>query len=265
MLSFLGVDRELWVPVGPPDASLRLWVMEPKKAAHAAPPRGTLVVLHGYRASVIWLKGMGRRFAEAGYRVVLVDLRGHGRSSGDYITYGVTESRGTTRVIDHLRVENLIVGKLGVWGISMGAATAIETAAIDPRIDAVVAVAPYTSMRAAVPRLMRLLLPVYGWMLTAEKIDRIVDAAGKEGGFDPGQANPLAAVQRVKAPVRIIHGTWDWVIPIVQGRQIRDAATGPHDMVEMDFTGHISAHFSGAVARKSIEWFDQNLAADERR
>ena len=269
MLKFLGIDRELRVAVGPPDASLRLWLIEPKRvsgtSSETLQPKGTILVLHGYRASVIWLKGMGRRFAQAGYRVVMVDMRGHGRSTGDYIAYGVVESRDTRQVIDYLETQDLIAGRLGVWGISMGAATAIKTAATDPRIDAVVAVAPYTSMRSAVPHLVQLLVPVYGWMLDEEDIDRIIDAGGREASFNPDEADPLTVITSVHAPVRFIHGKCDWIIPPSQSRQLHAAAPDGCDLAELGWTGHISAHFSGTVARKSIEWFDRTLAADGRR
>lgn len=266
MLRFLGIDRELRVAVGPPEASLRVWVIEPsgsgqKEAgikAQPPEPKGTLIVLHGYRASAMWLRGMGKEFAEAGYRVVMVDLRGHGRSSGEYITYGVVESRDVKQVIDHLEREGLIAGKLGVWGISMGGATAIQLAAIDDRVQAVVAVAPYTSMRDAIAHGLGL-LPVYGWMLSDEAVAAHLGAAGAKAGFDPGDADVVRAIRSTDSPVRIIHGKCDWIVPPGHGRKLHDAAPDRSDLVELGWTGHISAHFSGAVERESVEWFNRWL------
>ena len=37
-----------------------------------------------------------------GWLAISVDLRGHGRSSGDWLTYGVRESRDLSQVIDAL-------------------------------------------------------------------------------------------------------------------------------------------------------------------
>ena len=52
----------------------------------------------------------------AGYRAVLVDLRGHGRSTGKYLTYGVQEAQDISQVIDALEQQQLIAGEIGVLG-----------------------------------------------------------------------------------------------------------------------------------------------------
>src|SRR5436309_12354926 len=48
-LAKLGVDRQLRVDVGPPEASLSVWILEPKTndVSTADSPRGTILVLHG--------------------------------------------------------------------------------------------------------------------------------------------------------------------------------------------------------------------------
>lgn len=274
MLKRLGIDREMRVHVGPPDAPqacLRLWVIEPatrgqgSDAARGPQEAGaaldTLLVLHGYRGSVNWVRGMGKGFAEAGYRVVLIDSRGHGRSSGDYLTYGVQESRDVSQVIDALEREGLVEGELGVWGISMGGATVIQAAAHDPRIDAVVAVAPYTSMREVVPGVVRLLMPIYGWFLSDETIRSYVEQAGAKAGFDPDEADTIAAMRRVTVPTLIVHGKGDWIVPPSHGRQLCEANPQHAQLVELGWTGHLGAHFSQAVERESVKWFDQHLGS----
>jgi pimeloyl-ACP methyl ester carboxylesterase len=255
-LKFWGIDRELRVPVGPPEASLRLWVIEPA----GKNPTGTILLLHGYRASMMWLRGMGKEFAEEGYRVVMVDQRGHGRSSGQYITYGVVESRDARQVIDFLESNGLIAGKLGVWGISMGGATAVQLAAADARVSAVVAVATFTSMRDSIRHGLRL-IPVYGWLLDEEGVNRQLERGGARAQFDVNDADVLRAIEKVKIPVRLIHGKCDWIVPPSHGRALQQAAAGECDLVELPWTGHISAHFSGAVERASVEWFDRHVAS----
>ena len=260
----LGVDRECRVDVGPPDASLRVWVIEPKRAATfhergTLDPRGTILMLHGYRGSMKWIRGMGRRFAKAGYRVVLFDMRGHGNSSGQYITYGIVEARDASQTIDWIEREGLLAGRLGVWGISMGGATAIRLAADDPRVASVVAVAPYTSMREVVPGVVRLLMPVGGWLMSDEAIGRCVDDAAEKAGFNPDEADTCAALRRVTIPTLIVHGKCDWIVPPSHGRRLCEVNPSHSQVVEIGWTGHIMSHFSAAVGRESIQWFDQSL------
>lgn len=146
----LRIDHQFLVPLGSPeapDAALLAWVIDPPDGR---PPRGTVIVLHGMHASSLSMLGKGRSLAPAGYRAVLVDLRGHGRSAELPVTFGVRECEDLSRVVDDLERRRLLAGKLGVEGISFGAAVAIQFAAHDPRVAAVVSVAGFSSMREEV-------------------------------------------------------------------------------------------------------------------
>ena len=123
----LGVDQQFRVPVDSATAELAVSVVEPRPAGS---PKGTVLVLHGIWARSFWMLGTAQMLAEAGYRAVLVDLRGHGRSTGDFLTFGPGEARDLSQVIDDLDRRNLISGRLGVYGISYGATTSIHLAAI---------------------------------------------------------------------------------------------------------------------------------------
>src|SRR5262249_32009212 len=116
------LSRSFPVEVGPPRASLPLLLVDRTDG----PPRGTGFVLHGIRDRKEAMLGWGRGLAEGGYRAVLVDGRGHGRSSGDFLTYGVVEARDLSRVLDTLGAQGLVAGRVGAMGVSYGGATAIE-------------------------------------------------------------------------------------------------------------------------------------------
>lgn len=274
MLKMLGADRELFVEVGPPAATLRLRIFEPEPPddneadptrsddqRHPPAPRGTILLLHGYRDwSPVYLF-KAEDFAEAGYRAVAVDLRGHHGSTGRYITYGAVESRDLMQVVDALEERGLLAGRLGVWGVSMGAATAIQHAGRDDRVAAVVAVSPYTTMREVVPPLVRRALPIRGWFMSDREIQAIVDEAGEEAGFDPDQADALAAIQQTDAPVLIFSGAWDLITPYQHSRQLHEAAPDRSQLIKLNLAGHLTAgaDFTGRIAARSVEWFDRHL------
>ena len=125
--------------VGPPAATLVSWIVEPR----APQFKGTVILLHGVRMDKRSLSPMAVALASDGYRAVLVDLRGHGESSGRYLTYGSVEVQDISSVLDALRDRGLTLGRTGVYGFSYGGAVALELSARDPRITAVVAVSSF--------------------------------------------------------------------------------------------------------------------------
>src|SRR5262249_21723795 len=112
-------------------------------------PRATIFILHGIDDE----KDLGpyllfrEMLTHKGYRVVQIDFRGHGGSTGQWITYGGVESHDLVQVLDELERQKLIAGEVGAVGISYGAACAIQWAAIDPRIKAIVAIEPFCDLR----------------------------------------------------------------------------------------------------------------------
>jgi pimeloyl-ACP methyl ester carboxylesterase len=112
----------------------------------------TIFILHGYATPKETMMPWALTLAQAGYRVVLVDLRGHGQSTGARIFFGKHETADLSHVIDYLRVRGLCEGKIGVLGLSYGATIALHWAAHDSRVGAVVAIAPYNQPDEAMKR-----------------------------------------------------------------------------------------------------------------
>ena len=173
----LGVDQQFWVKVGPPEASLSVSLVEPRVKSPA--PRGTILVLHGVMDHSATMLPAARTMADAGYRAVLVDLRGQGRSTGKYMTFGVQEAKDLSQVIDAIERRGLLAGNLGVYGISYGATTSIHLAAADRRIRAVVAVEPFCTAREEVPHFARVVAPGVGSLISDKTYQHSLDEAGR--------------------------------------------------------------------------------------
>jgi pimeloyl-ACP methyl ester carboxylesterase len=250
------------VDAGPPHASLALLILDPPGGAQ---PAATVFVLHGIRDRKESMLGWARGLASEGYRAVLVDGRGHGRSSGELLTYGVQEARDLTQVLDALSRDGLVAGRVAAMGVSYGAATAIEWAGVEPRIAAVVAVAPFASLRAVVPGYVRLILPGIGALVPGFFVDRTITRAGTIAGFDPDAASPLDAVTHTRAPVLLIHGRADANIPPDQSEAIHARAPDHSELVLVDGEDHIgiAADRSQVVWRSARGWFGRWLGAGD--
>src|SRR5205823_469395 len=99
--------------------------------------RGTIIYLHGIADNRTSAAGIAARFVPRGFDVVAYDSRGHGESDGDICTYGFYEKQDLRRVIDV--VEQRQPGGIVLIGTSLGAAVALQEAAGDSRVAAVVA------------------------------------------------------------------------------------------------------------------------------
>ena len=226
-------------------ADIHVWVLESE--AHAGQPaRGTVVVLHPLLASKSRYLMPGVSLARHGWNVVLVDMRAHGRSGGEFFTWGAKEAHDVKAVVDALLADEEITEPLFVYGASAGGCVAVQYAAVDSRVRGVMALAP----PAGLSRIGRRILPLLG----DADYDRALQRAGEMGGFDPADADPVAAAANLQCPLIILHGWLDAVVPFDHGRDIYDAAPGPKKLIEQQLCGHMTAI---ALEGQMVAWLDQ--------
>ena len=212
------------IPVGPPDALLSVEIVRPK-----LPPRATLFVLPGITDDKEYVRSYAEHLAEAGYSAILVDTRGHGRSSGQWLGWGLQESRDLSQVIDALKIE----GPMAVLGHSYGGATAIIWASREPRLRVALAMSPFASVRDCIDDLPGVRTVIPHWIR-----QRIVDLAGRLGHFDPDEASAKEAVKHSKTPMLIVHGNKDPLVPYQESEAIAAAAPDHIKLVILDGQNH---------------------------
>lgn len=258
-----GASESFQVTVGPPEATLSVSIVEPP-SINRIPPKSTILVLHGIVARGVWMMKTAKKLAESNYRVVLVDLRGHGRSTGKYLTYGLQEAKDLSQVINVLEERRLVVGKLGVYGVSYGATTSIHLAGLDHRINAVVAVAPFSTMRDEVPHFSRVLAPGLGIAIPEKTYQNAIDDVGHVANFNPDESSALKAIQKTTSPTLILHGKNDWFVPHVHGERLQAAAPDHCKLVSVPLHGHISIWLdpTNSIAKQAATWFDKHLTED---
>jgi len=102
-----------------------------------------VILLHSIASNRLGTKDLAIMFASHGYGVLMIDLRAHGESGGDILTYGGDEFLDVSAGVDHLQARPEVApDKIGTMGLSLGASTGILSAAQDERLAAVVADAP---------------------------------------------------------------------------------------------------------------------------
>jgi alpha-beta hydrolase superfamily lysophospholipase len=188
--------------------------------------RGTLVYLHGVadnRASAV---GIAEHFVPMGFDVVAYDSRAHGESGGDACTYGFYEKQDLARVLDHLPRAPIVV-----MGTSLGGAVALQAAAEDRRIAAVVSISAFSDLRtAAVER-----APFFA---SRSNLDDAFHLAEAEGRFRVDDASPVAAAPRIAVPVLVVHGDADQETPYAHALHIFAALHDPKRLLTIPGGGH---------------------------
>ena len=90
-----------------------------------------VVLIHGLLLDANVNRGLARSFADAGYRVLLLDLLGHGRSDkpGDARLHRFDRyAQQVIALLDHLAIDKAVVG-----GVSLGADVALQVAVTTPQ------------------------------------------------------------------------------------------------------------------------------------
>jgi len=240
-------------------AYFNAWWRPSAEVAHT-PPRGTVLLLHGYLQNRAFITPWAVRLAQAGYRCVLVDLRGHGQSTGKHISFGAFEAHDLQQVLDDLEHRGWDVSRVGILGVSYGASVALLTAGRDSRIASVVALEPFASAERAVPELMRAAFANEARGITDRQFADAHLREARIGGFKWTQADIPAALARTRAPVLFIHGEQDQWLNADHSRELVKIAPQGSELVLAPLDNHVTLPLQLEVfAPRVIEWFDRNL------
>ena len=217
-------------------AELRGWKVR------AENPNGSWVLLfHGVADNRVGVIGQSEVLLPAGYSVVMMDQRAHGESGGGMATYGWLERNDTRAIVDAL-VASEHPQHIFALGESMGAGIALQSAGVDPRVEAVVAEAPFASLREASYDYAGLQeYPLLGKTLFAPGAWMMIYRGGKLAGFPAAGVSPEKAVAARNFPVLLICDEADTTLPCRHARRIYAAASGPKTLWEVPGAFHTGA------------------------
>jgi alpha-beta hydrolase superfamily lysophospholipase len=252
-----GSTREDFEVSAPDGATLRGWKVRPKN------PNGNWVLLfHGVADNRVGIIGQSEFLLRAGYSVVMMDARAHGASGGPIATYGWLERNDTRAIIDALLASERDryvsvqmsspfppgtldpVGPKHIFalGESMGAGIVLQSAAVDPRIEAVVAEAPFANLREAAYDYAGLRkYPWLGKTLFAPGTWTLLYRDEKLAGFPGAEVSPMKAVASRAFPVLLICDEKDVALPCRHSEMIYAAARGPKQLWVVPRAFHTAA------------------------
>ena len=190
------------------------------------PPRGDKLVLlyfHGNGGSLAYRADRFRALIEDGTGLIALSYRGYGGSTGSPSEAGLIEDARAAYAFAAARYP---AARIALWGESLGTAVAIALAAEAP-VARLVLETPFTSAAdigaAAYP-----FAPVRLFMKDQFRSD--------------------LHIAKVKAPILVLHGARDRVVPITFGERLFAMIPGEKRFVRFDLGDHEGLDQLGALA-----------------
>ena len=191
------------------------WLYRP--AGVEDPP--VVVMAHGFAAiRALRLDAYAARFAEAGYAVLVFDYRGWGDSAGEprrILNIGSQQLDWRAGVAYARSLEGVDTSRVVLWGTSFGGGHALDLAAEDQDIAAVIAQVPHISGTASAfsqpPRLVARLIAAGVW-------DQIRALAGRQphrvpaAGY-PGEVAMMTSPDAAPMAIRLAGDRYEELLP----------------------------------------------------
>lgn len=200
--------------------SLKGWFVSSAKSTDA-----TIILCHGRgacRSDIIpSTQHLGSR---AGYNLFYFDFRNHGESGGKVTSLGRLESLDLEAALEWLKKEKPDrARRVGLYGMSMGGAVAILTAARRKEFQAVAAESAFTSVNRSIVRFAGLFYSVPAWAVPYTFWWTRVRL-----GFDPEAHSPERFVSEIAPrPLFLLQGAQDLRMPPSEGERLFSLAGEP--------------------------------------
>jgi uncharacterized protein len=199
--------------------------------APAAPGRPTVLYFHGNAGNLGNRSERVRRFLARGWGVMFLSYRGYSGSTGS-----PSESANVADAklaYDTLRKAGVAPDDIIVYGESLGSGIAVQVAA-EKDVGGLVLDAPYTSI-VDVAAVSYPYLPVRPFVLDRYETMRFLP--------------------QVTAPLLVMHGEDDRVVPVEMGKAVYAAANAPKEIATFPRAGHSDHHLHGSY-EELFRWVD---------
>ncbi len=190
--------------------------------------------MHGWGANAGTMWPVVLPLHAAGFAVLLIDARCHGRSDNKAFTSRPRFAEDIAAGLAWLRLQpEIAADRLALLGHSVGAAASLLHASRHHDVRAVVSLSAFAHPREVMRSFMaekRVPYPVLGWYVMRH-VQRVIGVS-----FD--EIAPLNTLPRVSCPTLLVHGRRDTVVPINDAHRLLAACSrtrfllvdGDHDL-----------------------------------
>jgi pimeloyl-ACP methyl ester carboxylesterase len=178
-----------------------------------------IIFVHGLNRSRLEMLERAAEANHRGYGVLLFDLRGHGASGKAYRTLGIFESRDVCAASKWAHDKDSRRPQV-LWGVSLGASSAILAAQRCGGISGIVSDSAFSSFRDTIGHHLTLFFRLPAFPIA----NLIVAITALRMHMDPDDGDVEAAIRKMDVPILFIAGTADRRMPPSVARQMYDAS-----------------------------------------
>ena len=185
--------------------------------------KGNVLILHGMHGmDATSLFDYAAFIYEAGYTPVCIDMRAHGKSQGESLSFGYNEAYDVLAVIEFLKSDTRFNGKpIILYGLSMGGSTAINVASKTADVNGIIAVSPFSSIQEQVADYMKRDGAPSAFISVFKPFVNLV--LWHKYRVSPVKDSPQHAIRTVgNIPIFIIHGDEDVQTNVSQAQLLFD-------------------------------------------
>ncbi len=211
---------------------------------------------HGYTGTGITnCASIAVFFHSIGYDCLIVDHRGHGKSEGEYIGFGILDRYDCRKWIEYIDKRFNKTKQIILYGVSMGGTTVLMTAGLPDLSDSVKAIIADCAFTSPYDVFSHILKRDYH--MNPFPIMNINDSmCRKKAGYGFNEYSTLDAVRKTKLPVFFIHGKEDNFVPVWMSEKNYQECKSPKEIYLVDSAGHGAAYYENPeVCQEKIKGF----------
>jgi fermentation-respiration switch protein FrsA (DUF1100 family) len=201
----------------------------------ARPGKATILYFHGNGGEIADRPERFAAYQAEGFGVFFLSYRGYGASTGSPSEAGLVDDARAAH--DWLMAKGIEPDKIVLVGESLGSGVAVQLAA-ERHVKALALEAPFASAA-------NVAAAAYWWLpvrfLMKDKFDSV------------------AFIDKVKAPLVVIHGDLDGIVPLSEGQALFARANEPKEMVVVP-GGSNGSVFSPDSWTLEMRFFDRQIA-----
>ncbi len=186
-----------------------------------------MILAHGFGGYKETMTAYAKMFLELGFHVIVYDHRNSGESGGNTITAGIHESKDMKKIVDYAKSKLDPGSQIGIFGISMGAATTLLYAGcIEDGADFYIVDCPYTDFfTEAMYRLQEEFsyIPSFARKVVAHLGNLFIQW---RSGINILDASPINVVADIQSPVLFINTKMDTYIPPYMTQELYNKKQG---------------------------------------